>query len=144
MKNVNKLLNDIRMILKGEIYMKEMSISELYEKNKREKEMAMIESEEARRARLANTVLKAFQNKEMIEDITQLLIKNGSVTVKGFGCLCQGGMCSWQKGFTDYLETLYKEWEIKGVSIRYGIPGVTLSVNNVYPGYSTINIADYK
>lgn len=123
-----------------------MNIAELYKKNQMEKEKNYEKERVERRIELANNILLKFQNEKLVEDITETLIKRGLVIVTGFGCLCQDSFCSWQKGFTDYLDNFHKTWKEKGVSIRYGIDGVVLSVDNVKrDGFyrHKLNIADY-
>lgn len=94
-----------------------MNIADKYNEKKRiEQENA----EAARKVRLQNLVNKitsTLDDEETIEAIENYLIEHGAVSISDFGCLCQGGFCTWQKGLTGMLRPLIEEWKEKGVRV---------------------------
>ena len=80
--------------------------------------------------RVANRILKGFDNPKLIEIIEETLVKEGRTYVTGFGCLCQGGFCSDTKGFPMYSQDFESEWIDKGAMVSYSIPGVYLRIKD--------------
>ena len=114
-----------------------MTIAEKFKQKEKLQKMNRLNNEANKRKTLASTIEnKVFKNKKIINKITELLIDYGKVTVTGLGCLCQGGLCSWQKGFTEYLTQYKKEWSEEGIEVRYGIDGVTFYVKGEYKPFS--------
>ena len=124
-----------------------MTIAEKFKQKEKLQKIKRLNNEANKRKELASTIEnKVFKNKKIINKITELLIDSGQITVTGLGCLCQGGFCSWQKGFTEYLTQYEKEWAEEGIEIRYGIDGVTFNVPGKYQPFSysnEINIKDF-
>ena len=115
-----------------------MTIAEKFKEKEKLQKMNRLNNEANKRKTLASTIEnKVFKNKEIINKITELLIDYGQVTVTGLGCLCQGGLCSWQKGFTEYLTQYEKEWNKEGIEVRYGIDGLTFNVEGKYKPFSS-------
>ena len=115
-----------------------MTIAEKFKQKEKLQKMERLNNEANRRKTLASTIEnKVFKNKKVINKITELLIDSGQVTVTGLGCLCQGGLCSWQKGFTEYLTQYEKEWNKEGIEVRYCISGLTFNVKGKYEPFSS-------
>ena len=55
------------------------------------------------------------------EITTKELIEYGAIQLTGVGCLCQGGGCSDQKGFTNYVTKAFDYWNKQGVVVQLGI-----------------------
>lgn len=107
-----------------------MAMSLLERRKEVEKQQAQNEKKrkaDARR-RVADRILKGFENPKLINLIEEKLVEDGRLWVTGFGCLCQGGACSDTKGFPMHLKDFEKEWKEKGVLVHYGIPGVHLRI----------------
>lgn len=91
--------------------------------------------------RVANRILKGFNNEKLISLIEEKLVERGRVCVTGFGYLCQGSFCSDTKGFPEYLKDFEQEWRDKGVDIFYSIDGVFLTIKGAkISGYGTLKI----
>lgn len=95
-----------------------MNIAEkFYEKKRMEQQ-----EKEAKRIKrvenLANKIISALSDEETIESIENYLIEKGHVSITDFGCLCQDGFCSWQKGLNTMLLPLIQEWRDKGVIVH--------------------------
>ena len=115
-----------------------MTIAEKFKQKEKLQKMEQLNNEANKRKTLASTIEnKVFKNKKIINKITELLIDYGQVTVTGLGCLCQGGLSSWQKGFTKYLTQYEKEWNKEGIEVRYGIDGLTFNVEGKYEPFSS-------
>ena len=115
-----------------------MTIAEKFKQKEKLRKTEKLNNEANKRKMLASTIEdNVFKNKKIINKITELLIDYGQVTVTGLGCLCQGGFCSWQKGFTEYLTQYEKEWNKEGIEVRYGIDGLTFNVEGKYKPFSS-------
>lgn len=101
-----------------------MSLLEQNKKLEQEKNERIHKEQVNKRKELANKINKAMKNQELINLVEKRLVDRGSVYVSGFGCLCQGGFCDWQKGFEVFLKDLIQEWDDKGVRISFHIEGV--------------------
>ena len=53
---------------------------------------------------LGERINNALLNPNFIKRVTPLLEEKGSVQFSDAGCLCQGGACSDQKGFTNFCQ----------------------------------------
>lgn len=109
-----------------------MSLLDLYNKNQQELANKKVNSEEERRKKLAQGILSVMENNDRLyQDIEKILISDGSVMLTGFGCLCQSGFCTWQKGFENYMTDFHSQWKEKGVSIYYRIDGISFNLQGV-------------
>lgn len=70
---------------------------------------------------LVNRIETVMRDPDVIAVLEKHLVESGMVELKEFGCLCQGGFCSWQKGLNQRLRPLINEWEAKGVQVHLGI-----------------------
>lgn len=50
-----------------------------------------------------------------------MLEKHGLVRFSDVGCLCQGGFCEKQKGFTEYCQEAIEYWKTEGVDVKFSI-----------------------
>ena len=71
--------------------------------------------------KLVEHIETVMRDPDVISVIEKHLVDTGLVQIHEFGCLCQDGFCSWQKGLTDRLKPLIQEWEAKGVQVSIGI-----------------------
>ena len=94
-----------------------MNITEKFEKKRKEAQNNEMNRQQRVKV-LADKIVSTLSDKETIESIENYLIENGAVSIKDFGCLCQGGFCSWQKGLETLLQPLIQEWNKKGISVR--------------------------
>lgn len=70
---------------------------------------------------LATRIETVMRDPDVITVLEKQLVESGLVQLKEFGCLCQGGFCEWQKGLTERLQPLIKEWEAKGAQVSISI-----------------------
>ena len=123
-----------------------MTIAEMYKQKEEIRKNEIRKNEANKRIELANSIEeKLFKNEKAIQEVVKTLMDYGKVTVTGLGCLCQGGFCRWQKGFTNYLKKYENEWAEEGIEIRYGIDGVTFNVagNNPLSYGHEIKVQDF-
>ena len=121
------------------------TLLELYNEHQ---EFLAEKAQEAKKSRiesLADDIRKRYEaNKEqLVPLLEEKLIKEGRVYLTGFGCLCQSGLCSWQKGYEVFLTGITEEWAEKGVSIGWNhMTGVMFALSEYHYGYSiaTINV----
>lgn len=113
-----------------------MNIAEKFNEKKRmEKEREEVARQQKVNT-LANRIMGEMSDATTVEHLENYLMENGAVAITDFGCLCQGGFCSWQKGLRDLLQPLIKEWDQKGVI-------VDLSMNLNFKVKSK-NVSSYK
>ena len=98
-----------------------MTIADKFlEKERLEKEQR--EQEKRNYAKnLGERINKALLDPAFIEKVTPLLVERGAVQFSDVGCLCQGGFCSNQKGFTEYCQEAREFWKNEGVDIQFSI-----------------------
>lgn len=70
---------------------------------------------------LGERINKALLDPAFIEKVTPILEERGAVQFSDVGCLCQGGFCSNQKGFTEYCQEAREFWKNEGVNIKFSI-----------------------
>lgn len=109
-----------------------MNISEKFNELKRIEQQNNEIARQQKVGNLANKIMLSLSDSDTITSIENYLIENGSVSIKDFGCLCQGGFCSWQEGLNVLLQPLIKEWDLKGVIVR---PSLRLDFNVKSAGY---------
>lgn len=90
-----------------------------------EKEQLKQEQQEQKRRdsarNLGERINRAFLDPAFIEKVTPILVERGAVQFSDVGCLCQGGFCSNQKGFTAYCQEAIDFWKNEGVAIQFSI-----------------------
>lgn len=70
---------------------------------------------------LGEKINTALLDPEFIERATKALIEHGAIRLTDIGCKCQGGGCSDQKGFTNYVAEAFDYWTEQNVTIQFGI-----------------------
>jgi hypothetical protein len=100
-----------------------MNIAEQYNQNVQREQQDRKLAIRKKRDDLANRIMTAFRDEDTIKSMENYLIKHGCVSITDFGCLCQGGFCSWQVGLNELLQPLRDEWKEKGVQV---IPSLKL------------------
>ena len=90
-----------------------------------EKEQLKQEQQEQKRRdsarNLGERINRALLDPAFIEKVTPILVERGAVQFSDVGCLCQGGFCSNQKGFTAYCQEAIDFWKNEGVAIQFSI-----------------------
>ena len=87
---------------------------------------------------LGEAINEALLNPKFIEKVTPLLEEYGSVQFSDVGCLCQGGACSKQQGFTKYCKEAIDFWEKEGVKVQFSInSGLTVRSDVVFNIYNS-------
>lgn len=82
---------------------------------------------------LGEKINNALLDPKFIKKVTPLLEEKGEVQFSDAGCLCQGGFCSHQKGFTDFCQEAIVFWKKEGVIVRFGITsGLSVKQNPPY------------
>lgn len=96
---------------------------------------------------LGEAINEALLNPKFIEKVTPLLEEYGSVQFSDVGCLCQGGACSDQQGFTKYCKEAINFWEKEGVIVKFSISsGLTVKPDvyfNISTCYQKVNLFGY-
>ena len=70
---------------------------------------------------LGERINKALLDPKFIKKVTPILEERGAVEFSDAGCLCRGGACSKQIGFTDYCKEAVDFWAKEGVHVKFGI-----------------------
>lgn len=70
---------------------------------------------------LGERINKALLDPKFIKKVTPILEERGAVEFSDAGCLCQGGACYKQEGFTDYCKEAVNFWAKEGVYVKFGI-----------------------
>lgn len=97
------------------------TIRERFLKTQEEEREREIREQQEYARKLGERLNAALLDPEFIERATKILEKVGAVGFNDVGCLCQGGDCSRQKGFTEYIKEAEKFWGEQGVEIRFSI-----------------------
>lgn len=90
---------------------------EIIEKRQSSSEQARLKKLDA----LVKRIETVMRDPEVVSVLEKQLVESGLVQLKEFGCLCQGGFCHWQKGLTQRLQPLIREWEAKGAQVTISI-----------------------
>lgn len=98
-----------------------MTIKEQFLKNLENQETEKELRRKAYAKQLGEKINTALLNPEFIERATKDLIEHGAIELTDVGCLCQGGGCSDQKGFTNYVTEAFNYWAEQSVTIQFGI-----------------------
>lgn len=98
-----------------------MSIKEQFLKNLENQETEKELRRKAYAKQLGEKINAALLNPEFIDRATKALIEHGAIELTDVGCLCQGGGCSDQKGFTNYVIEAINYWHKENVIIKFGI-----------------------
>lgn len=95
---------------------------------------------------LGERVNEALLDPKFIKKVTPLLKEKGAVQFSDVGCLCQGGACSIQQGFTKYCKEAIDFWKQEGVMVKFSIcsgltvqPNVYFNISNCYPKVTLFN-----
>lgn len=98
-----------------------MTIADKFlEKERQEQEQQEQKRRDSAR-NLGERINKALLDPAFIEKVTPILVERGAVQFSDVGCLCQGGFCSNQKGFTAYCQEAIDFWKNEGVAIQFSI-----------------------
>lgn len=98
-----------------------MTIKEQFLKNLENQETEKELRRKAYAKQLGEKINAALLDPEFIERATKALIEHGAIELTDVGCLCQGGGCSDQKGFTNYVTKAFDYWTEQDVTIKFGI-----------------------
>lgn len=98
-----------------------MTIKEQFLKNLENQETEKELRRKAYAKQLGEKINAALLDPEFIERATKGLIEHGAIELTDVGCLCQGGGCSDQKGFTKYVTEAFDYWVEQDVVIQFGI-----------------------
>lgn len=81
-----------------------MTIQETFLKKEQQKQEEKQKQAQTYVKELGEKINNALLNPKFIKKVTPLLEEKGEVRFSDAGCLCQGGFCSHQKGFTDFCQ----------------------------------------
>lgn len=98
-----------------------MTIKEQFLKNLENQETEKELKRKTYAKQLGEKINAALLDPEFIERATKDLIEHGAIELTDVGCLCQGGGCSDQKGFTNYVTEAFEYWNEQDVVIQFGI-----------------------
>lgn len=98
-----------------------MTIKERFLKNLENQETEKQLKQKAYAKQLGEKINAALLDPEFIERATKALIEHGAIRLTDIGCKCQGGGCSDQKGFTNYVTEAFDYWAEQNVTIQFGI-----------------------
>lgn len=98
-----------------------MTIKEQFLKNLENQETEKELKRKIYAKQLGEKINAALLDPEFIERATKALIEHGAIELTDVGCLCQGGGCSDQKGFTNYVTNAFEYWNEQDVVIQFGI-----------------------
>ena len=98
-----------------------MTIADKFLENKRQEQAQQEQKRREYAKNLGERVNKALLDPAFIQKVTPLLEERGAVQFSDVGCLCQGGFCSNQKGFTAYCQEAVEFWRSEGVKVSFSI-----------------------
>ena len=98
-----------------------MTIKEQFLKNLENQETEKELRQKAYAKQLGEKINAALLDPEFIDRATKALIEHGAIELTDVGCLCQGGGCSDQKGFTNYVTEAFDYWGEQDVVVQFGI-----------------------
>lgn len=98
-----------------------MTIKEQFLKNLENQETEKELRRKAYSKQLGEKINAALLDPEFIERATKALIEHGAIELTDVGCLCQGGGCSDQKGFTNYVTEAFDYWNEQDVVVQFRI-----------------------
>ena len=98
-----------------------MTIKEQFLKNLENQETEKELRQKAYAKQLGEKINAALLDPEFIERAAKNLIEHGAIELIDVGCLCQGGGCSDQKGFTNYVTEAFDYWGEQDVVVQFGI-----------------------
>lgn len=98
-----------------------MTIKERFLKNLENQETEKELRRKTYAKQLGEKINAALLDPEFIERATKALIEHGVIELTDVGCLCQGGGCSDQKGFTNYVTEAFDYWGKQDVVVQFGI-----------------------
>lgn len=98
-----------------------MTIKEQFLKNLENQETEKELRRKAYAKQLGEKINAALLDPEFIERATKALIEHGVIELTDVGCLCQGGGCSDQKGFTNYVTEAFDYWAEQDIVVQFGI-----------------------
>ena len=98
-----------------------MTIKEQFLKNLENQETEKQLKQKSYAKQLGEKINAALLDPEFIDRATKALIEHGAIELTDVGCLCQGGGCSDQKGFTNYVTEAFNYWDEQDVVVQFGI-----------------------
>lgn len=98
-----------------------MTIKEQFLKNLENQETEKELRRKAYAKQLGEKINAALLDPEFIDRATKALIEHGAIELTDVRCLCQGGGCSDQKGFTNYVTEAFNYWDEQDVVVQFGI-----------------------
>lgn len=98
-----------------------MTIKEQFLKNLENQETEKELRQKAYAKQLGEKINAALLDPGFIDRATKALIEHGAIELTDVGCLCQGGGCSDQKGFTNYVTEAFDYWGEQDVVVQFGI-----------------------
>lgn len=98
-----------------------MTIKDQFLKNLENQETEKELKRKAYAKQLGEKINAALLDPEFIDRATNALIEHGAIELTDVGCLCQGGGCSDQKGFTNYVIEAFNYWDEQDVVVQFGI-----------------------
>lgn len=84
---------------------------------------------------LGERLNKALLDPKFIKKVTPILEKCGAVQFSDVGCLCQGGACYKQKGFTEYCKEATNFWAKEGVYVKFGVDSGLVVDRDIHFGF---------
>lgn len=108
-----------------------MTIQETFLKKEQQKQEEKQKQAQTYVRELGEKINNALLDPKFIKKVTPLLEEKGEVQFSDAGCLCQGGLCSHQKGFTNFCKDAIDFWKKEGVTVCFGITS-GLSVKRHY------------
>ena len=97
------------------------TIRERFLKTQEEEKERKIREQQEYAKKLGEDLNAALLDPKFIERATKILEEKGAVGFNDVGCLCQGGACERQKGFTKYTKEAEKFWKEQGVRVSFSI-----------------------
>ena len=98
-----------------------MTIKEQFLKNLENQETEKQLKQKSYAKQLGEKINAALLDPEFIERAAKNLIEHGAIELIDVGCLCQGGGCSDQKGFKNYVTEDFDYWDKQDVVVQFGI-----------------------
>ena len=115
-----------------------MTIKDKYLQKQQAKQEERKQSQHEYVKELGEKLNKALLDPKFIQKATPLLEKHGRVRFSDVGCLCQGGFCEKQKGFTKYCQEAIDYWKSEGVDVKFSITSglMVLGVGGYFERYT--------